>query len=42
MLKREALRAGTFTDEESHAYLGALHLLAGHPALARPWSEHDR
>jgi hypothetical protein len=36
-LKREALRAGLLSDEESRAYLATLHLLAGAPALVRPW-----
>jgi hypothetical protein len=36
-LKREALHSGLVTDEESGAYRDALLLLAGQPALARPW-----
>jgi hypothetical protein len=35
VLKREALRAGLITGEEAGAYLAVLHVLAGHPALAR-------
>jgi len=40
-LKREALRAGLLTDEESRAYRTTLHLLAGRAALVRPWLPSD-
>jgi hypothetical protein len=35
-LKREALHSELITDEESRAYLDALHLLAGQPELVQP------
>jgi len=36
-LKREARHSGLVTDEESRAHSDVLRLLAGQPALARPW-----
>ncbi|MGH3781176.1 MAG: dynamin family protein [Pseudonocardiaceae bacterium] len=36
-LKREALHSELITDEESRAYLAALHLLAGRPEIVQPW-----
>ncbi len=36
-LKREALHSELITDEESRAYLDALHLLAGRSELVQPW-----
>lgn len=41
VLKREVLRGGLVTEEESGAYRDTLHLLAGQPALVRPWSQDD-
>ncbi len=40
-LKREALRRGLITAAEDRAHGYALRLLAGHPALARPWQPED-
>jgi hypothetical protein len=41
VLKREVLRGGLVTEAESGAYRDTLHLLAGQPALVRPWSQDD-
>jgi hypothetical protein len=38
-LKREALRSGLVSDEESRAHLEALRRLAGLPALTVPWTD---
>jgi hypothetical protein len=41
VLKREVLRSGLVTEEESRAYSDTLNLPAGQPALVRPWSQDD-
>jgi hypothetical protein len=41
VLKREVLRSGLVTEEESRAYRDTLNLPAGQPALVRPWSQDD-
>ena len=41
-LKREARHSGLVTEEESRAHSDAVRLLAGQPALARPWDSQTR
>ncbi|WP_460811098.1 dynamin family protein [Microlunatus endophyticus] len=41
VLAREAIRRGLITTEENKAYEDVLRLIAGLPALARPWKQSE-